>query len=53
MALGMMLPGMVSGELQQLLGYKNFFLMVSGSTILGLSAALFVKVPAEFAKKRK
>ncbi len=52
MALGMMLPGMISGELQELLGYKNFFLMVSVSAIFGLIAALQIKVPQEFGKKR-
>jgi PAT family beta-lactamase induction signal transducer AmpG len=53
MALGMMLPGMFSGELQQLLGYKTFFLTVSGSAVLGLAAALLVRVPSGFGKKQQ
>ena len=36
MALGMMLPGMISGELQQAVGYKHFFLAVCLLTIPGI-----------------
>src|SRR5690606_19387559 len=33
MALGMMIPGMFSGWLQEILGYKNFFVWVIIATI--------------------
>jgi MFS transporter, PAT family, beta-lactamase induction signal transducer AmpG len=52
MALGMMLPGMVSGALQQWLGYQNFFLAVSGTTLVGLIIALVARVEPEFGKKK-
>ncbi len=38
MALGVMLPGMISGYLQEMLGYKVFFLWVCLCTIPGLWA---------------
>jgi PAT family beta-lactamase induction signal transducer AmpG len=51
MALGMMLPGMFSGDLQELVGYKNFFLWVILATIPGFLVAAFVKIDPLFAKK--
>ena len=51
MALGMMLPGMFSGDLQELVGYKNFFLWVILATIPGFLVAVFVKIDPLFAKK--
>jgi len=36
MALGMMLPGMVSGKIQELVGYKTFFTLVLVLGIPGL-----------------
>jgi PAT family beta-lactamase induction signal transducer AmpG len=51
MALGMMLPGMVSGFIQQQLGYPRFFLWVLLSTIPGFLVAATVKVDPEFGKK--
>lgn len=36
MALGMMLPGMVSGKLQELVGYRHFFLLVLVLGVPGL-----------------
>ncbi len=36
MALGMMVPGMISGMLQQAVGYRNFFLAVCILTIPGI-----------------
>ncbi|MEI6125711.1 MAG: MFS transporter, partial [Pseudomonadota bacterium] len=36
MALGMMLPGMVSGVLQQALGYVNFFILVVAMAVPGM-----------------
>jgi MFS transporter, PAT family, beta-lactamase induction signal transducer AmpG len=52
MALGMMLPGMISGKIQELIGYQNFFLWVMLSTIPGFIVAATVKIDPEFGKKR-
>jgi PAT family beta-lactamase induction signal transducer AmpG len=42
MALGMMLPGFVSGYLQQALGYRGFFLLVCLATIPGFLVIPFI-----------
>ncbi len=42
MALGMMLPGMVSGFLQNALGYENFFILVICLTLPGLLVLFFI-----------
>ncbi|HEX4413587.1 MAG TPA: MFS transporter [Lacipirellulaceae bacterium] len=52
MALGMMLPGMFSGWLQDHLGYQHFFLWVMISTIPGFLVAAFVRTPPGFGKKQ-
>ena len=51
MALGMMLPGMYSGALQESIGYQNFFLWVIISTIPGFIVAALVKIDPQFGKK--
>jgi MFS transporter, PAT family, beta-lactamase induction signal transducer AmpG len=51
MALGMMLPGMVSGYIQEYLGYANFFIWVLLATIPGIIISRFLEFPAEFGKK--
>jgi PAT family beta-lactamase induction signal transducer AmpG len=52
MALGMMLPGMISGKIQELIGYQHFFLWVMISTIPGFIVAALVKIDPVFGKKR-
>lgn len=52
MALGMMVPGMFSGQIQESLGYANFFVWVIISTIPGFLVPLFVKIDPEFGKKK-
>lgn len=52
MALGMMIPGMFSGALQDAIGYQHFFLWVMASTIPGFAVAMLVKVDPEFGKKK-
>lgn len=52
MALGMMIPGMFSGKLQDAIGYQHFFLWVMASTIPGFIVALMVKIDPEFGKKK-
>jgi PAT family beta-lactamase induction signal transducer AmpG len=51
MALGMMLPGMWSGWLQEWLGYQQFFLWVMLATIPGFAVVKLVKVEAGLGKK--
>lgn len=51
MALGMMLPGMISGWIQQQLGYQLFFIWVCFSTLPAFIIARFIKVDADFGKK--
>jgi PAT family beta-lactamase induction signal transducer AmpG len=51
MALGMMLPGRWSGQLQEMLGYPHFFVWVILATIPGFIAALFIPLDAEFGKR--
>ena len=53
MALGMMLPGMVSGYIQDYLGYGNFFIWVFIATIPGLILSRFLIFPKEFGKKQE
>ncbi|MFV8361465.1 AmpG family muropeptide MFS transporter [Flavobacterium sp. LS1P3] len=53
MALGMMLPGMLSGYIQEYLGYGNFFIWVFLATIPGLILSRFLIFPADFGKKTK
>jgi len=52
MALGMMVPAMASGWLQELMGYQNFFLWVMAATIPGFMVVALVKIDPDFGKKR-
>jgi MFS transporter, PAT family, beta-lactamase induction signal transducer AmpG len=45
MALGMMLPGLISGYIQQALGYQLFFVIVFLLTIPGMLTLLFIPLP--------
>jgi PAT family beta-lactamase induction signal transducer AmpG len=51
MALGMMLPGMWSGWVADIVGYKHFFVWVICSALPGFTLAMLVKVDPEFGKK--
>jgi PAT family beta-lactamase induction signal transducer AmpG len=51
MALGMMLPGMWSGWLQEHLGYQHFFVWVLLATIPSFIVARLVPLDAQFGKK--
>ncbi len=51
MALGMMLPGMFSGWLQDIIGYRNFFVWVMLCMIPGMIPVFFLNVKPEFGKK--
>ena len=51
MAMGMMFPGMLSGYIQEWLGYTGFFIWVGIAMIPALVVAASVKYPREFGKK--
>jgi PAT family beta-lactamase induction signal transducer AmpG len=51
MALGMMIPGMVSGWLQELIGYQHFFIWVMICTIPSFILIPFLKIDPKFGKK--
>ncbi len=53
MALGMMVPGMWSGWVADLVGYKHFFVWVICSAIPGLTLALIInrRIDPQFGKK--
>ncbi|HET8736888.1 MAG TPA: MFS transporter [Pricia sp.] len=51
MALGMMLPGMISGYIQQWLGYGGFFVWVVIAALPALFLLKFIEYPADFGKK--
>ncbi|HRS41716.1 MAG TPA: MFS transporter, partial [Dysgonamonadaceae bacterium] len=52
MALGMMLPGMAAGWIQEQLGYQNFFIFIMICTIPTLLLVPFMKIDPEFGKKK-
>jgi PAT family beta-lactamase induction signal transducer AmpG len=51
MALGMMIPAMASGWIQEQLGYSHFFLWILLSTIPGFIVAAWIKIDPAFGKK--
>ena len=51
MALGMMLPGMASGWIQEQLGYPNFFIWVCVATVPSLLVTAFIKIDPAFGRK--
>lgn len=53
MALGMMLPGMISGWIQDIIGYQNFFVWVMICTIPGFIIIRFLKIDKAFGIKKK
>lgn len=51
MALGMMLPGMMAGMVQEMLGYELFFWVVMLCCALTIGMAMIAKVPENFGRK--
>jgi len=51
MALGMMIPGMWSGWLQDHIGYRHFFSLVILATLPSFAVAMWIPLEAEFGKK--
>ena len=53
MALGMMIPGMFSGLLQETIGYRYFFIWVLVATIPGLILIKYIKIDSKFGLRAK
>lgn len=53
MALGMMLPGMAAGWLQEMLGYRHFFVWTIICCLATFIVCMFIKIDPEFGKKKK
>jgi MFS transporter, PAT family, beta-lactamase induction signal transducer AmpG len=53
MALGMMLPGMMSGWLQESIGYRHFFIWVCLSTVPAFVLTKYIPLDPEFGKKKE
>lgn len=51
MALGMMLPGMISGYVQEWLGYSGFFIWVVLAAIPSFILLRYIYYPADYGKK--
>ena len=51
MSLGMMLPGMFSGWLQELLGYQQFFIWALAATIPSFLVVMLIPLDREFGKR--
>lgn len=51
MALGMMIPGLFSGYIQEALGYQNFFVWVVLATIPGILLATRLPISADYGKR--
>ena len=52
MALGMMLPGMAAGWLQETIGYRHFFIWTVICCLATFLVTWFVKIDPEFGKKK-
>lgn len=52
MALGMMLPGMFAGWLQELLGYNHFFIWVMICCIVPVVAVMLLKIDPNYGKAK-
>ena len=53
MSLGMMLPGMFAGKLQESMGYENFFIWVTACTLITFIVSALVKIDPNFGKRQK
>ncbi len=53
MSLGMMLPGMFAGQLQEWWGYENFFIWITACTVITFAVSAFIKIDPSFGKRQK
>jgi len=51
MALGMMIPGMVAGWLQEVMGYQMFFIWIMICTLATFGVTALLKIDPQFGKK--
>lgn len=51
MALSMMIPGLFAGALQEMVGYRTFFLIVMACCSVTFIITAFLKIDSEFGKK--
>ena len=52
MSLGMMLPGMFAGKLQEWMGYENFFVWVTACTLITFIVSAIIKIGPGFGKRQ-
>ena len=52
MALGLLLPGLVAGWIQEQIGYQNFFLWVMVCSIVPIISACFLRIDASYGKTK-
>lgn len=52
MSLGMMLPGMFAGQLEEWMGYENLFIFITVSTVITFAVSAFIKIDPGFGKKQ-
>lgn len=52
MALGMMIPGMAAGWLQEVMGYQLFFIWIMVCTLATFGVTALLKIDPEFGKKK-
>ena len=53
MALGMMIPGMAAGWLQEVLGYQHFFIWIMLCTLATFGVTALLKIDSQFEKKNQ
>lgn len=51
MALGMMIPGMAAGWLQEVMGYQGFFIWIMACTLATFGVTALLKIDPQFGKK--
>ena len=51
--LGLMLPGMLSGYIKDMVGYRMFFIIVMACCAITFAVTAFLKIDPEFGKKEK
>ena len=51
MAMSMMIPGLFAGALQEMMGYRNFFMIVMVCCAVTFLVTSFLKIDADFGKK--
>ena len=52
MALGLAIPGMFAGKMQQALGYSGFFLVVMACCLVTLAVTSLLKVDPDYGRKK-